>query len=107
MTPSSWWNKAKGWRVIGSYADVDPKLCVALYFTSTQLASTKPDLVKRFTEAMKESLAYADAHPDEIRAVLSSYTQITGDTSNRGIDCGPWPPGAMSARPATEEQPPE
>jgi len=82
--------KAKGWRVIGSYADVDPKLCVALYFTSTQLAASNPDLVKRFTEAMKESLAYADAHPDEIRAVLSSYTQITGDTA-KTLTLPKWP----------------
>ena len=68
---------AKDWKVIGTYADVDPNLCVALYFTSTQLAQTNPDLVARFTEAMKESLAYADANPDEVRTVLGSYTQIT------------------------------
>jgi NitT/TauT family transport system substrate-binding protein len=67
----------KGWKMIGAYADVDPNLVVALYFTSTQLIQTNPDLVSRFTEAMKESLAYADAHPDEVRAVLGSYTQIT------------------------------
>jgi NitT/TauT family transport system substrate-binding protein len=71
--------KAKGWKVIGSYADVDPNLCVALYFTSTQLAASNPDLVRRFTEAMKESLAYADSHGDEVRQVLSTYTQISED----------------------------
>ena len=54
--------------MIGSYADVDPNLVVALYFTSAQLVSSNPDLVQRFTEAMQESLAYADAHPDEVRA---------------------------------------
>ena len=67
----------KGWKVIGTYADVHPNLCVALYFTSTQLISSNGDLVRRFTEAMKESLAYAEAHPDEVRAVLGTYTQIT------------------------------
>jgi len=67
----------KGWKVIGSYADVHPNLCVAVYFTSTQVATGNPDLVRRFTEAMKESLAYAQGHPDEVRAVLGSYTQIT------------------------------
>jgi NitT/TauT family transport system substrate-binding protein len=73
--------KAKGWKQIGTYADVDPKLCVALYFTSQALATSNPDLVKRFGDAMKESLAYADSHPDEVRAVLASYTQITGDAA--------------------------
>jgi NitT/TauT family transport system substrate-binding protein len=67
----------KGWKVIGTYADVHPNLCVALYFTSTQVATGNPDLVRRFTEAMKESLAYAQTHPDEVRAVLGTYTQIT------------------------------
>jgi NitT/TauT family transport system substrate-binding protein len=40
------------------------------------LIADSPDLVKRFTEAINESLAYADAHPDEVRAVLASYTKI-------------------------------
>jgi len=69
--------KAKGWKVIGTYADVDPSLCVALYFTSKELIGKNPDLVKRFTDAMTESLAYADSHPDDVRAVLGTYTQIT------------------------------
>jgi NitT/TauT family transport system substrate-binding protein len=82
--------KAKGWKVIGSYADVDPNLCVALYFTSTQLISTKPDLVKRFGEAMAESLAYADSHPDDVRAALGSYTQIT-EAQRKALTLPKWP----------------
>jgi NitT/TauT family transport system substrate-binding protein len=69
--------KAQGGRMIGSYADVDPNLVVALYFTSAQFATSNPDLVRRFTEAMQESLAYADSHPDEVRAIIGTYTQIT------------------------------
>jgi NitT/TauT family transport system substrate-binding protein len=49
---------------------------VAVYFASEQLLRDDPDLAKRFTEAMNESLAYADAHPDEARQVLTTYTQI-------------------------------
>ena len=68
---------AKGWHAVGSYADIDPNLCVALYFTSTQLATQKPDLVKRFTEAMQESLTYADSHADAARQIVTTYTKIT------------------------------
>ncbi len=68
---------AKGWHAVGSYADVDPKLCVAVYFTSTQVAAQKPDLVKRFTDAMTESLAYAQGHPDAARQIVTTYTNIT------------------------------
>jgi NitT/TauT family transport system substrate-binding protein len=82
--------KAKGWKQIGAYADVDPKLCVAMYFTSQALVASNPDLVKRFGDAMKESLAYADSHPDEVRAVLSTYTQITADTA-KNLTLPKWP----------------
>jgi NitT/TauT family transport system substrate-binding protein len=82
--------KAKGWRVIGSYADVEPSLCVALYFTSKELMASNPDLVKRFTEAMNESLAYADSHPDEVRAILGTYTQIT-EQVRQGLTLPKWP----------------
>jgi NitT/TauT family transport system substrate-binding protein len=82
--------KAKGWKQIGAYANVDPKLCVALYFTSQALATSNPDLVKRFSDAMNKSLEYADAHPDEVRAILSSYTQITEDV-RQALVLPKWP----------------
>jgi NitT/TauT family transport system substrate-binding protein len=82
--------KARGWKVIASYADVDPNLCVAVYFTSLETAQGKPDLVKRFTEAMNESLAYADANPDEVRRILGTYTQITEDV-RRALTLPKWP----------------
>ncbi|TDV53836.1 ABC transporter substrate-binding protein [Actinophytocola oryzae] len=67
-----------GRALASSYVDIAPDLCVAMYFTSKQLAAENPDLVRRFTDAMNESLAYADAHPDEVRAILPSYTKISG-----------------------------
>ena len=39
---------------------------------------------------MKESLAYADSHPDEVRAVLSTYTQITAD-ARKTLILPKWP----------------
>jgi NitT/TauT family transport system substrate-binding protein len=70
---------AKGWRTVGSYADVDPNLCVAVYFTSNQLIAQKPDLAKRFTDAMSESLAYAQSHPDAVRQIITTYTTMKAD----------------------------
>lgn len=70
--------RAQGARsVASSYVDAAADLTVAVYFTSTQLTGSDPDLVRRFTEAMKESLAYANSHPDEARAVIGTYTKIT------------------------------
>ena len=68
---------SQGAKVIASnLVDTSPDLQIALYFTSEQLKAADPDLVKRFTEAMNESLDYAGAHPDEVRAVLADYTKI-------------------------------
>ncbi|MDW5330278.1 ABC transporter substrate-binding protein [Plantactinospora sp. KLBMP9567] len=73
--------KAKGGRVVASnFVDVAPDLTVALYFTSTKLTQENPDLVKRFVEAMQESLAYADSNPDEVRRIIGTYTQIDAAT---------------------------
>jgi NitT/TauT family transport system substrate-binding protein len=71
----------KGWTPIGAFADIDPHLCISSYFTSTQLIQTKGDLVTRFTEAMKESLAYADKNPDAVRQIVTTYTTIKSDVA--------------------------
>ncbi|HEU5474084.1 MAG TPA: ABC transporter substrate-binding protein [Actinophytocola sp.] len=68
-----------GRKIASSYVDVAPQLTIASYFASNQLIGQNPDLVKRFTEAMQESLAYADAHPDEARQIIGTYTQIAPD----------------------------
>ena len=69
--------KAAGGRLVASnFVDAAPNLTVAVYFTSTKLQGENADLVKRFTEAINESMTYADAHPDEVRAILGSYTKI-------------------------------
>jgi NitT/TauT family transport system substrate-binding protein len=68
---------ANGARLIASsYVNAAPNLSVALYFTSEQLQADNPDLAKRFADAMKESLSYADSHPDEIRQIIGTYTKI-------------------------------
>src|SRR2546423_788996 len=82
---------AAGGRVVAAnYVDAAPNLTVATYFTSVALTKTNPDLVKRFTEAMTESLKYADAHPDEVRQVLGTYTQIAPDVAAK-IALPKWP----------------
>ena len=62
--------------VAWNFVDAAPNLTVATYFTSERMLKEKPDLVKRFTAAMNESLAYADGHPDEVRKILGTYTKI-------------------------------
>ncbi|HZM76083.1 MAG TPA: ABC transporter substrate-binding protein [Candidatus Limnocylindrales bacterium] len=79
-----------GRKLASSYVDTAPNLTVAMYFSSQQTIAAKPDLVKRFTEAMKESLAYADAHPDEARAIIKTYTTIAPDVIDK-MTLPKWP----------------
>jgi NitT/TauT family transport system substrate-binding protein len=65
--------------VAWNFVDAAPNLTVATYFTSEKMIATEPDLVKRFTEAMNESLAYAQSHPDAVRNILKTYTKIPAD----------------------------
>ncbi|WP_217234780.1 ABC transporter substrate-binding protein [Streptomyces sp. AC555_RSS877] len=83
--------KSQGARVVASpFTDTDPKLTVATYFASTKLTKENPDLVKKFTEAMTESLEYASDHPDEARQILTTYTKISGDVL-KNLTLPNWP----------------
>ncbi|MFE7504088.1 ABC transporter substrate-binding protein [Promicromonospora sp. NPDC057488] len=62
--------------VTSNFAETDPDLLIAAYFTSDQQIAADPDTVEAFTAAMEQSLAYAEEHPDETRAVLDTYTEI-------------------------------
>ncbi|GAA0992850.1 hypothetical protein GCM10009555_082570 [Acrocarpospora macrocephala] len=73
--------------VAWNYAEATPDLTVAMYFTG---ADTDPDLVKRFTAAMNESLDYAQAHPEEAREILKSYTKIAPEVIAQ-ITLPKWP----------------
>ncbi|MGW4798377.1 ABC transporter substrate-binding protein [Nonomuraea sp. NPDC004297] len=59
--------------VAWNFADAADDLTVAMYFTTGR---TDPDLTGRFTAALRKSLEYADAHPDEVREALKTYTKI-------------------------------
>ncbi len=65
-----------GRKIASSYVDAAPDLTIATYFTSEQQRAENPDLVKRFTDAMAESLSYADEHPEEARQIIGTYTKI-------------------------------
>ncbi|GAA4607287.1 ABC transporter substrate-binding protein [Actinoallomurus liliacearum] len=68
--------KNGGRLVASNYVDTAPNLTIAGYFTSQRTAASKPDLVRRFTTAMRKSLQYADQNPDAVRKVLGTYTKI-------------------------------
>ncbi|GAB3618215.1 ABC transporter substrate-binding protein [Okibacterium endophyticum] len=67
----------QGARVISwNYAEVDPDLMIAAYFTSEQFLSSDPDTVDAFAAALSRSFEYAEENPEETRAALDEYTTI-------------------------------
>jgi NitT/TauT family transport system substrate-binding protein len=69
--------------VAWNMVDAAPKLTVAMYFTSAKMIDENPDLVRRFTEAINESLSYAQAHQDEAREIVKTYAKIPQDVLPR------------------------
>ncbi|SBT88237.1 NitT/TauT family transport system substrate-binding protein [Streptomyces sp. DI166] len=93
--------KSQGGREIASsLVDVAPDLTVAMYFTSMQYAESEPEVVEKFQKATAESLAYADAHPDEVREIVTTYTKIPPDVLKQ-VTLPKWP--AEANRPSIEK----
>jgi NitT/TauT family transport system substrate-binding protein len=52
-------------------------LTISAYFTSQPEIAKNADLVSRFTDALKQSLTYADA----VRQIVTTYTTIKSDVA--------------------------
>jgi len=83
--------QAAGGRVlVDALHETYPSMQIATYFTSEQTKTKDPELVTSFVDAMNESLAYATEHPDEARAIVSTYTKITPEVAAKVVLPG-WP----------------
>lgn len=72
---------ANGARVVSwNYVETSPDLDIAGYFTKSETVKNKAPLVKKFQSAMNKSLEYAQAHPDEVRDIVGTYTEIDAKT---------------------------
>ena len=69
--------KSEGDRVVGyPFEEVAPSLTVATYFAAKPYIEKNPDVVERFTRAIKKSLEYSESHPEVVRKVVLEYTKI-------------------------------
>ncbi|MFD1211959.1 ABC transporter substrate-binding protein [Arthrobacter sp. GCM10027362] len=74
----------KGARVITyNFADFNPELDIAGYFTTGDTVANDPELVKKFTTAMNKSLEYAQDNPQEVRDIVGTYTKIDQATRDK------------------------
>ncbi|MEV0640469.1 ABC transporter substrate-binding protein [Streptomyces sp. NPDC050619] len=85
-----------GVEIASPLVDVGPDVTVGMYFASQQYTQQNPEVVKKFQEATAESLAYADAHPDEARAIVTTYTKIPAAVLEQ-VTLPKWPAEANRA----------
>jgi NitT/TauT family transport system substrate-binding protein len=84
--------KGAGMRGIAPfYAETAPNLTVAAYFASRQYIEKNREVVDRFVTAMEKSLQYASENPDEVRDVLTEYTEIPPEAA-QAINLPSWRP---------------
>jgi NitT/TauT family transport system substrate-binding protein len=69
--------------VSSTLIDTKPDYTVSAYFTSRKYAQQNPDMVRRFVEGMNRSLTYSQAHPDEVRSLVPTYTKIPANAAKR------------------------
>jgi NitT/TauT family transport system substrate-binding protein len=81
---------AGGQVVASNFVDTAPDLTVSLWFTSKDTIAKSPAVVTAFTEAIKESMSYADEHPEEVRDTVGTYTTIN-DTVRIAMILPKWP----------------
>lgn len=67
--------------VLAPGAVIAPHFPNGLYAASKQFTAQHGDVVKRFRSAMNRSVDYAQQHPDEARAILSTFTKIPADVA--------------------------
>ena len=65
--------------VANTYVAVSPDLNIDGYFALGDTIKNKPELVKKFQNAMKKSIEYAASHPDEVRDIVGTFTTIKED----------------------------
>lgn len=81
LEPFSTIAQEQGAEVIAyNFAETDPDLLIAGFFTTEDYANQEPELTEAFTAAMTESLEYAEANPEEARQILTTYTEIADET---------------------------
>src|SRR3954451_1303645 len=71
-----------------------PSFPNGVYVASSKYIQQNGDVVDRFSRAMNKSLDYAQAHPDEVRKVIPTFTKTPAGASRRLTPPSAKPPAA-------------
>lgn len=68
--------------IASNYVDTAPGLTAAAYVSTDNIVKDKPEMIKRFRAAIAKTAEYANAHPEEIRQIIPTFTKITPKIAN-------------------------
>jgi len=67
----------------GYFATGIPNYTTGAYFANKRLLAERPDVAERLRRAIGRSLEYAQAHEDEVRATIPTFTSMEPDLAER------------------------
>lgn len=73
-----------GTEIASNLVDTYEDTMISAYFSSEQTVA-EGDLAERFTAAMNQSLEYAEEHPDEVREIILTYTEIDEEVAQEMV----------------------
>ena len=73
-----------GGRVLSyNFSEFHPDLDISCVFASGALMEEDPEMVAAFQRAMDKSLQYSQEHPDDVRRITGTYTEIAPEVLER------------------------
>jgi NitT/TauT family transport system substrate-binding protein len=71
--------------IASNYVDTAPGLTAAAFVSTDQIVKDKAAMMKKLNTAIVKTAAYANAHPEEIRAIIPTFTKITPAIANQFV----------------------
>jgi NitT/TauT family transport system substrate-binding protein len=68
--------------IASNYVDTAPHLTAAAFVSTDNTVKDKAEMIKRLRAAITKSADYSNAHPEEIRALIPTFTKITPAIAN-------------------------
>lgn len=71
--------------IASNYVDTAPGLTAASFVSTDGIVAGKAEMTKRLRQAIAKTADYANSHPEEIRALIPTFTKITPEIANRFV----------------------
>jgi NitT/TauT family transport system substrate-binding protein len=68
--------------IASNYVDTAPHLTAAAFVSTDSTVKDKAEMIKRLRAAITKSADYSNAHPEEIRELIPTFTRITPAIAN-------------------------